>query len=54
MTWADLEKYMKDNTGKQTGFKAYGLSKAVLHRLTEIHAKEYNSLMVSVCTPGYV
>ena len=39
---------------KQQGFGAYGLSKAVMHRLTELQAKEHPNLTISVVSPGYV
>jgi NAD(P)-dependent dehydrogenase (short-subunit alcohol dehydrogenase family) len=54
VTWAELETYMKTSMPKQQGFGAYGLSKAVMHRLTELQAKEHPNLTISVVSPGYV
>ena len=46
---------MKDQCAKNLeGFGPYGLSKAVLHKLTELQAKENSNLTISVCSPGYV
>merc|ERR1712032_494574 len=35
------------------GFAAYSLTKAILHKYTEISARENPTLKVSVCTPGF-
>ena len=36
VTWAELEAYMNANFNKQSGMSRYGISKAILHKLTEI------------------
>lgn len=53
-TWAELETYMKETVGNVDNFGAYGLSKAVMHKYTEISAKENPTLMISVVSPGFV
>ena len=45
---------MKDQIAKAPEEFPYGLSKAVLHKLTEIQAKEHTNLTISVVSPGYV
>ena len=43
---------MNDTAGKIEAFPVYGLSKAVMHKYTEISAKENPKLMISVVSPG--
>ena len=49
---AEIEKKMA--TGEANGFAGYGLSKAVMHKYTELLAAECPNATVSAVSPGYI
>ena len=45
---------MKETIAENPENFPYGLSKAILHKLTELNAKEHPNLTINVVSPGYV
>jgi len=53
--WAELEAYASKMVQElDMGLGVYGLSKAIVHKYTEIIARENPSLMVSAVSPGFI
>ena len=53
-TWQQLETYLKATAPGVDGVAGYGLTKAIVHKYTEISAKENPTLMISSVYPGFV
>ena len=52
-SWEELEAYLKEEVPKRNLFPLYGLTKAMVHKYTEISARENPSLIVNSVSPGY-
>ena len=52
VTWNELEDYVRRVYTETEDW--YGLSKAALHKYTEISAKENPNLKINAVWPGYV
>lgn len=55
-TWEELEAYLKEVTPTLGDgmFDTYGMTKALVHKYTEISARENPDLLVNSVTPGFV
>ena len=55
VTWEELEAYLKaEAPTTDDGIPSYGLTKAIIHKYSEITAKANSKLIVSAVTPGFV
>uniref|UniRef100_A0A7S0MTZ0 Protochlorophyllide reductase n=1 Tax=Pyramimonas obovata TaxID=1411642 RepID=A0A7S0MTZ0_9CHLO len=56
LDWAELEDYLKKKSNylKIDGHTCYGLSKALLHKYTEIAAKAHPNLKINAVSPGFI